>query len=385
MENRRSYRGRDPRSLEMIEVEVESGCVISVRSLPGADSDLWITPGLVDLQVNGYGGVDLNSVDCDTASIVRLVKMLAALGTTTFVPTVITASKQATKARLRTIAQARAESATVAHTAPGIHLEGPNISPLEGYRGAHAREEVRPPSLTEFEELQDAAEGLIKLVTLSPHWPGATAYIGALRNRGVVVALGHTHASREQIEDAINAGAQLSTHLGNGIATELHRHNNPLWPQLADAGLTATVIADGLHLPDDLLQVVLQSKGFEHTVLVSDAVALAGSPPGHYSSPIGGEVTVGEDGAIRMRGSGLLAGSGIALKDAVAHIAALPGCALADAVQMATVNPADRLDLKRGAIRVGISADLLLFRWQPGDSTLQVVDVLVQGRSVAES
>ena len=220
------------------------------------------------------------------------------------------------------------------------------------------------------------------MVTISPHWPGTSDYVRALQARGVTVALGHTQASREQIAEAVEAGARLSTHLGNGISTELHRHDNALWPQLADDRLTATVIVDGVHLPGDFLRVVMRTKHVERTVLVSDSVALAGSAAGDYRSAIGGEVTVGEDGAIRMRVNGLLAGSGIVLKDAVARAAAVRGCTFADAVQMATANPANCLGLGRGTTQVGASADLLLFRWEPGASTLQVVDVLVRGVSM---
>lgn len=385
MDGKLHYRGRDPVSGEMIEVEVADGRVTAVRPSPATESDIWLAPGLVDLQVNGYGGVDLNDAACDADAVERLVQMLAIRGTTTFLPTVITGSQQTMRARLRTIADARSGSARVAHAVPAIHLEGPNISPVDGYRGAHPLTDARPPSLLEFDELQHAADGLVRLVTLSPHWPDSVAYVKALRSRGIVVAIGHTHATGEQIEAAVHAGAQLSTHLGNGIAAELHRHANPLWPQLADDRLAATLIADGAHLPMDVLQVILRAKGIARTVLVSDAVALAGSAPGDYTSPIGGDVTVGRDGSIRMRDNGLLAGSGIVLKDAVARAAALPGSSLGDAVQMATANPANCLGLQRGVAVVGVAADLLRFRWSPGSSTLQIVDVLVQGKSVVMS
>ena len=378
----RHLRGRDAFTLETIEIEVVDSRVTAIRPYSGNVDDLWLAPGLVDLQVNGYGGIDLNDDACDTQAVERLTLLLASLGTTTYLPTIITAAPSEMVSRLRTITEARSNSAVVAHAVAGAHLEGPSISPMEGYRGAHPAEHVRPPSLAEFEQLQVAADGLIKLVTLSPHWPEAAAYIEALRDHGVVVALGHTHASPQQIRAAVDAGAQLSTHLGNGIAAELPRHPNAIWTQLAEDRLTATFIADGVHLPADVLRVMLRAKGVERAVVVSDSVALAGSAPGLHRSPIGGDVVVGSDGSIRMRDTGLLAGSGIALKDAVARVAGLPGTSLGDAVRMATANPANFLDAQSGKLAVGSSADLLLFRWSAEDDTLHLVEVLVEGRSM---
>jgi len=368
--------------MEWIEIEVRDGCAAAVRAGGEAATDVWLTAGLVDLQVNGYGGIDLNDAACDAAAVERLTRMLAASGTTTFLPTIITASQEAMAARLRTIVEARREYADAAHAVPSIHLEGPSISPLDGYRGAHTYGDVRAPSLAEFEALQDAADGLIGVVTLSPHWAGSAEFICALRERGVVVALGHTHATPEQIRAAVDAGAQLSTHLGNGIAAELARHPNPIWTQLAEDRLTATLIADGVHLPAETLRVMLRAKGVGRAVLVSDSVGLAGSPPGQYRTPVGGVVLVGEDGSIRMSESGLLAGSGIALKDAVARVAALQGCGLGDAIRMATANPGRFVRGERGRLTVGAPADLLMFRWAPGMTTLEIVEVLMQGRSM---
>lgn len=382
MSAERRYRGRDPVSKKHIEIEVRGGCVAAVRAGGEAATDVWLTPGLVDLQVNGYGGIDLNDAACDAVAVERLTQRLAASGTTTFLPTIITANQEAMAARLRTIVQARREYAEVAHAVPCIHLEGPSISPLDGYRGAHPFGDVRAPSVAEFEALQDAAEGLVGMVTLSPHWAESVAFICALRERGVVVALGHTHASTEEIRAAVDAGAQLSTHLGNGIATELARHPNPIWTQLAEDRLTATLIADGVHLPEETLRVMLRAKGVERAVLVSDSVGLGGCAPGRYQTPVGGDVLVGEDGSIRMRESGLLAGSGVALGDAVARVAALQGYGLGEAIQMATANPARFVTGERGRLTVDAPADLLMFRWAPGMTTLQIVEVVIQGRAI---
>lgn len=376
------YRGRDPITMQHLEVEVSDGIITAVRPWSESTGDLWLAPGLVDLQVNGYAGIDLNGDHGDAEAVARLTRTLAIAGTATFLPTIITAEFAAMSARLQAIVHARTARDEVARAIPFIHMEGPYLSPEEGYRGAHPIAHVRPPSLDEFDALQATAAGLIRVVTMSPHWPESEAFIQAMCARGIVVSLGHTHASPEQIHRAVQAGARLSTHLGNGIAAMLPRHPNPIWTQLAEDRLHAAFIADGAHLPSDTLRAMLRAKGVDRSVLVSDSVALSGIAPGHYQSHIGGEVTVHPDGSIRMRDSGLLAGSGIALSDAVSRAPALSGCSLGDAVRMATQNPAELLGLKAGRLTVGAPANLLLFRWNEGDLSLQMEEVVMHGQPV---
>jgi N-acetylglucosamine-6-phosphate deacetylase len=372
--------GRDPQTLQTIEVEVEAGFVAAVRSSTRS-SDLWLTPGFVDLQVNGYEGVDLNDDSCSPQSVVDLTSNLAALGTTTFLPTIITTSSPKIEHLLQVVQEARRINSHVRHAIPFVHLEGPSISPLEGYRGAHDKEHVRPPSVSEFEHWQAASDGLIGMVTLSPHWPGSVDFIRSLHKRGILVSIGHTHATTDEICAAVDAGAVLSTHLGNGISPVLPRHPNPIWSQLAEDRLTATFIADGIHLPPETLRAMLRVKEMHRSVLVSDAVALAGSPAGEYKTNVGGMVIVAQDGSIRSKESGLLAGSGITLKDAVARAVLNGGVSLGNAVGMATENPG-RYASGKGVLRPGEPADLVRFRWTPDDPTLDIADVHVMGEAV---
>jgi N-acetylglucosamine-6-phosphate deacetylase len=373
-----TIRGRDPRTGDTLEVQCAGGFITGIEEA-ACEDDLWIAPGLVDLQVNGYGGIDFNSTTCTLDDVRALTHRLASLGTTTFLPTIVTASLDKTAALLRTIAEARTLDAMVRHAIPCVHLEGPHISPLDGYRGAHAADDVRPPSLDEFAYLQEHSGNLIGMVTLSPHWDGSAEFVHALAEQGIVVSLGHTHANGAQIRAAAEAGARLSTHLGNGIAAELPRHPNPIWEQLAEDRLSACFIADGAHLSDETMRAMVRAKGIDRSVLVSDAVALAGSAPGPYSADVGGDVIVGLDGTVRLRGSNLLAGSGIVLKDAVAHTAAFTG--LGDALRMATAHPGAFVGA-RGMLRVGADADLITFRWSPGDTTLHIMDALVEGHRI---
>ena len=217
------------------------------------------------------------------------------------------------------------------------------------------------------------------MVTLSPHYAEAPAYTAALTARGVHVAIGHTDAAPHEITAAVDAGAVLSTHLGNGAHGTLPRHPNLLWTQLAEDRLAASFIADGHHLPAETLTAMVRAKGLERCLLVSDAVALAGLPPGRYRTPVGGEVELTEAGRLGVVGTPYLAGAARSLADGVAGAVRLARITLADAVRMATLNPGRFAGGRRGTLRPGAPADLVRFRWQPGDETLHVEAVLVAG------
>ena len=373
----RALSGRDPATGRLLTVTIADGRVAAIE--PGAAGEpCWLTPGLVDLQVNGYGGHDLNAPGLTAETVGRLARALRAAGTTSFVPTIITASEARIVAALRAVAEARAADPWLARAIPFVHVEGPHISPQDGPRGAHAADQVRPPDVAEFVRWQAACGGLVGMVTLSPHFPGAPAYIAALAASGVQVAIGHTHASPEQIAAAVDAGAVLSTHLGNGAAAMLARHPNLIWAQLAEDRLGASFIADGHHLPAETLKSMLRAKGVARSVLISDAAALAGMPPGIYDAEIGGMVELREDGRLSMAGTPFLAGAARPIACGVAFVASFCGLTLADAVRMATENPG-RFAGGRGRLRVGAPADLVRFRWQPGERDLRIETVLVAG------
>jgi N-acetylglucosamine-6-phosphate deacetylase len=368
--------GRDPTTGASLRIRVEDGRVAAIEPGP-PDVASWIAPGLVDLQVNGWGGHDANAPGVTPETVRALVAAVLATGTTTLLPTLITAPEPALAAALRAIAAARALDPAVAAAVPGVHVEGPHISPTDGPRGAHPVAHVTAPDIALFDRLQEAAGGLIRIVTLSPHWPGTAGYIRHLAGRGVHVSLGHTDAEPEAVAAAADAGAVLSTHLGNGIAATLPRHPNLLWAQLAEDRLTASFIADGHHLPRDTLKAMLRAKGLERALLVSDATALGGMPPGLYRQPIGGEVELTAEGRLGVRGTPYLAGAARSLADGVATAAGIVG--LADAVRLATVIPA-RFAGRGGRLVPGDPADLIRFRWQPGDARLGLETVLAGGR-----
>lgn len=341
----------------------------------------WLAPGLVDIQVNGYAGQDLNDADFDIDTVLMLAQSLQRVGVTTFLPTLITASEDRIVRGLRTIRRARESHPILQRMIPFVHIEGPSLSAEPGPRGAHPQNQVRPPSLAEVMRWQSASGNLVGLVTMSPHWDDSTSFISALTAAGVRVAIGHTHATTQQIGAAVDAGARLSTHLGNGAHGILPRHPNYLWAQLADDRLSASFIADGHHLPADTLKVMLRAKGPERSILVSDTSGLGGRPPGTYEHPIGGTVVLSADGRLGVEGTEYLAGAALPLLAGIQNVVRQTDMSLDQALLMATGNPG-RFVGGRGVIAAGAAADLLRFGWDETSHSIQVDTVVVSGQIV---
>ena len=365
---------------------VTTGHAITIRAVGGritsvepdadaGEADLpWIGAGLVDLQVNGFAGIDLNSGPVTAMNASHLVRVLQRAGVTTFLPTLITASPGEITARLQAIAAVLSDDPSLELNIAGIHLEGPFISPEDGARGAHPAAHVMPPDWAQFERWQEAAEGRIKIVTLSPEWPGAAAFVACCRAEGVIPAIGHTAATPEQIREAVQAGALLSTHLGNGAHAVLPRHPNYLWEQLAADELWASVIADGFHLPDAVLKTFLRVKE-GRMILVSDSVALAGLPPGAYESSIGEHVVLTGEGRLHLASDPrLLAGSAQPVIAGIAHLVRSGLTTLDGAWSMASTRPLALLSHQGSAGFVaGEPADLVLFRWNGQEIDIEQV------------
>lgn len=375
--------GRDPDSGEGIAVTVHGGLIAKVAPVEEA-GDAFLAPGLIDLQVNGYGGIDLNDGTLTAERVALLCGKMVALGVTVFLPTLITASREALFDGMSAIAEARRRDPLAGRMIAGVHVEGPSISPQDGPRGAHPAAHVRPPDPAEFAEWQRASGALVRLVTLAPEHDGAPDYIRAVAAEGVHVALGHSAASPEQVHAAAAAGACLSTHLGNGVAATLPRHPNLIWAQLADDRLTATLIADGHHLPADTFRTMLRAKGLDRALLVSDSVALAGMPPGRYSQAIGDEVQVSEDGRIGIAGTPYLAGAGLPLIANVATAKCMADLSLAGALRLATANPG-RFVGGRGLLAPGQPADLMRFSLDGPRGPLRVETVWSGGEEVFQA
>ena len=363
----------------------EDGMIREIRAPSGATPDLGgdeycVLPGLIDLQVNGYAGIDFCSPEVQPADVERASLELANAGTTSYLPTVITNSVAAIEASLRAIAAACAAGGAAQARIRGIHLEGPYISPLDGPRGTHPREYVRSPDWDEFCRWQQAAGGRIRLVTLAPEIPGALEFIAHARAAGIVVALGHHAGTLAEINAAVAAGASLSTHLGNGAHAQLPRHPNYIWEQLANDALQASIIVDGHHLPPSVVKAFYRVKGPERLILVSDTVWLADMPPGRYSFA-GQDVDLCDDRSVRLSGSAYLAGSIVKMIDSVNNVLAFTGAPLADAVRMAAINPAQLIGATdRGRLATAARADLLLVRGRPDTTGFALSATLVAGK-----
>lgn len=355
--------GRDPRTGDALAVTIDGARIVDVaRGGPGGGP--WIAPGLVDLQVNGYGGHDVNAAAPSPASISAITAALAARGVTTWVPTVITGSESDICARIAAVATAVRDDPAVAAAVPFVHVEGPFLSPVDGPRGVHDPAEIRPIEAAEVRRW--AAHGPVGYVTVSPHDDDAPAQVARIVAEGVAVAVGHTHAGPAQIAAAVAAGATLSTHLGNGISAELPRHPNPIWTQLADDRLRCGLIGDGHHLPPETFTAMARALGDERAFLVSDAVELAGAPAGRYRTTVGGEVELSADGRLSYPDTGYLAGSALSLADCLRWVVSATPLGLASAVRMATTAPGRVIaDLTGGAfdagrLAPGAPADLVL-------------------------
>jgi N-acetylglucosamine-6-phosphate deacetylase len=378
--------GLDPGTGQSLTVEVKSGVIQAVHRSQAAASESgqgWLAAGLIDLQVNGYAGHDLNDDQVTPETVQALARAMLASGVTTFLPTLITASEaQLTKA-LVAVQAARRLDPVVANMVPYVHVEGPAIAPEDGPRGAHPAAHVRAPSVAEFDRWQQASGSVVGMVTLSPHWPESAAYISHVVASGVHVALGHTDASPAQIVAAVDAGARISTHLGNGMYAMINRRRNPFWAQLVDDRLCASFIADGHHLAPDLLKVMLRSKGLGQSMIVSDATAIGGMSAGHYQASIGGAVTLSANGRLSMDDGSdqYLAGAALPLLAGVANLVRDGGLGLSDALGLATVQPG-RWVGGRGLLAPGQPADLIRFNWDTTMVAPQLTGVWLGGQSM---
>jgi N-acetylglucosamine-6-phosphate deacetylase len=317
-------------------------------------------PGLFDLQVNGFGGIDFNGPGLTADRVEEALHRMRATGVTRCLPTLITSSFNDFAERARVLSRVRSPAVA------GIHMEGPYLSPEDGPRGAHPRAHVRAASVDDFKRRQEAAGGRIVLVTLTPEVDGAIALIEYLVASGVRVACGHTAATPDQIARAVAAGATLATHLGNGCAHMLPRHPNAIWELLAADAVSASFIVDGHHLPPATVKAMVRAKGVSRSILVTDAVAAAGCGPGTHA--VGGVICeVSADGRVSLPGTPYLAGSALTLDRAIANATRFTGLPIESVIPMASTIPAEYL----GTATLGtVHAE-----WDPEAADLRILGV----------
>jgi len=378
--------GRNSASQAVLEIHYDAAVLAVDELIEAPDVAEYVSPGFIDLQVNGFAGVDYNDPGSSHEAIARSIRTIFETGVTRFFPTLITGSEERITGALRNLVAARksfaGEGRSEAQAMAGIHVEGPHLSPEDGPRGAHPPEHVRPPDSEEFKRWQEAADGEIRLVTVSPEWPETPAYVKTLVRAGVVASVGHTKANTDQIRAAVDAGASMSTHLGNAAHAVLHKTQNYIWDQLAEDRLIASFIVDGIHIPGGFLKTALRAKGIERAVLVTDAVMPAMCKPGRYT--LGQvEVELRANGSVVITETERLAGSALRMDRAIGNSVRLAGISLHEALTMATVNAAraGRLAGRQRGLSTGEKADLVRFRWDSDSSTLQMKETIVAGVS----
>lgn len=356
----RRYDTHDP-----VRIEISAGRITHITPLGahehGGRHLPWIAPGLFDVQVNGLGGQEFSSPDLTPAGVAKIVRDHYAFGVTRICPTLTTNSFAVLTHGLQTIAAAAASSPDLGRLIAGIHVEGPYFSTEDGPRGAHPKEHCRRPDWDEFQRFQDAAGGRIVILTMSPEFDEAPAFIAKVTATGVVVAIGHTGADSRQIRAAVDAGATLSTHLGNGAHRTLRRHPNYIWDQMAEDRLTASLIVDGHHLPAEVVKSMVRAKTPARCILVSDVSGLAGLPAGRYTSS-GCEVEILPDGRLVIAGQDqLLAGASRPIGAGVVNVMRFAGVGLESAIDMASRQAAELLGQPTIRLRPSDPADLILF------------------------
>ncbi|NLX97066.1 MAG: amidohydrolase family protein [Rhodopirellula sp.] len=357
--------GRRYDNAQPIVLKTAAGRVARIAEVSVSDREArgwpWIGPGLLDVQVNGYGGQEFSASTLTVEKVRQISDAFAAFGVTRLCPTVTTQTSAVMLHALRTIRSACEECRELARRIPGIHVEGPFITPQDGARGAHPLSCIRAPDWDEFQRFQDAADGRVRILTLSPEYDEAPALIRRVADTGVIVSIGHTSANPEQIRAAVDAGARMSTHLGNGSHPMLHRLRNYLWEQLADDRLIAGIITDGHHLPPSVVKCLVRAKGPERCVLVSDISGQAGQPPGRYTSDFC-DVEILPEGKLVIAGQQeLLGGAALPTNVCVANVMTFAGVDLATAMRMAADNPAKLLGLEAGGLDPAMPADFVQF------------------------
>lgn len=370
-------------SKQPVSIEVVDGKIVKIRQArsSGKGQELIIAPGLIDIQINGYNGIDFSDPGLTAEDLGNIVQGLWEVGVTGVLATVTTNDHELLMGAFNALSNALTDP-KVSMSVPGFHLEGPYISPEPGFRGAHPEMYIRLPDLEEFKQYQVAASNMIRLITLAPEFDGAIPLIRYCIDNDIVVSLGHHNATAEQITAAADAGASLITHLGNGCANMIHRHNNPLWPQLAEDRLSASIITDGFHLNEAEVQTFYKVKGDELTILVSDAVDLAGLPPGEYNR-WGGTVVLTPD-VVKFPAENVLAGAASPISKCVGNMMRFTGCSLESAINMATRNPARLIGLDDvGEIREGKRADLILFTLN--DHQMNIRQTILNGEVVYQA
>jgi N-acetylglucosamine-6-phosphate deacetylase len=368
-----------------ISVEIQDGEIVQItrlEKLPDGTPELFIAPGFIDNQINGFAGVSFAFGDSDLTpeGIEKATFELWRFGVTTYLPTLTTNSTKVLIRNFALLADAM-KSEKLLGSIPGFHLEGPYINPEDGYRGAHPKDYVMLPDWDHFMRLYKASNGKILQITIAPEMKGALDFISKCSESGIVVALGHHNADMATVTAAIDRGAKVATHLGNGAANMINRHRNPFWSQLSDDRLSISIIGDSFHLLPEEIKTFYKAKGVDRTIITSDVTHYAALDPGIYKTATGEIIELTNDGMLRYPAQNVLYGSASPITKGVGFVMKATGCTLAESVQMASTNPAKIYGFNdRGVLEPGKRADIVLFTLD--DYKVQVKKTYVKGQLV---
>nr|WP_308990409.1 N-acetylglucosamine-6-phosphate deacetylase [Mariniflexile sp. KMM 9835] len=362
-------------SNELIQIVVDDNLLVSKKNIETNDNEtIFLGPGFLDLQINGFSGVDFNTFPILEDDFLNVINNLAKAGVLSFFPTVITNSDSNIINLLKNINELCLKNPLINSYINGIHLEGPFISPVKEASGAHSKDYIKAPDWELFKVFQEASGNRIKIITLSPEWDNSIDFIKKCAVDNIVVSIGHTVASNEQIKAAVNAGATMSTHLGNGAPLSLHRNSNIIFDQLANTELTPSIIADGFHLPDNFLKIVLKVKK-NKVILVSDSTMFAGMETGVYQSHIGGKVTLEKGGRLSMcSNKNMLAGSAVSLLDCVNKLFSSNMLSLSEAWSLASIQPKKLVNIR------DTDNDFVLFKLK--NNSISILSVFKSGKQI---
>lgn len=365
----------------VFEIGIENQTIASIT--PSLQkTDLCAGPTLFDIQVNGYGGATCRlEKPEDKGELAYITRIMREQGVGWWIPTVTTNSDSVLSTAFKLIGEALDSDPDTSASIPGLHLEGPYISPAEGSRGVHPLACIRPPDWDEFQHYQALSGNRIRYITLAPESEGAPDFIRKCRATGVIVSLGHTNMGREDLRLAVEAGATLSTHLGNGAQNMIQRHNNYIWYQLACRETFASFISDGEHLPQEALYCLLRAKGLDHSLITSDCVGLGGLPAGIY-----GNVEKTATGRLVATGTTNLSGSASNLRECTETAVRLGRVTHAEAWRLASIQPARALQLEsRLGLEPGKEASLTVYRYHESGPRIEVIQTWVAGKKVFDA
>ena len=366
---------------EPVRLHWKDGKILSLeRASNNPPSHTWIAPGVVDLQINGYAGVDFQQDNVSADDLHRAARGLSEAGCTRFLLTIITDKWEKMLHRLQHYRKLRAQSPLLQSAIAGWHIEGPFLSDKPGFAGAHDASVMLDPLPDHIHELRKFAGDDLVLLTLAPERLEAIAAISLATSLGIKVSLGHTNAPHKRLLQAIKAGAVGFTHLANGCPRELDRHDNILWRMFETKGLTISLIPDGFHVSAPLFRLIHRVIGGESLYYTTDAMAAAGAPPGRYT--IGRlTVEVAEDGIVRQPGSPLFAGSALSPVDGAFRASEMLDRPWQETWRRLSDAPAQLMGLPFG-LQVGQPATFCVLEVTP-ENWLESLQVYVAGEPVA--